>query len=267
MKTNNTGPRFTGGLARPIQAVEQHLVSSSGVATERQRSEAPSAEGAIVPARLSAIPVPVVAKSFAQLAIFVGDGTGSMQFLAPSGRPKWVEVAEGVRETISRLNTSRQRENFKCAYVTFDERGLVRMPPTPVKEVDLTQDFNPTIDLNGGTFLGAGMNEAFPLAKQSLAENLDLPASVVIVVLSDGRDREGTGEGPEESIRIADAIKRNPRITICTCYFATDGLIDPEAEETLRRIASDPVRGYRTVTDAATIREFFLASVSAGRIP
>lgn len=87
----------------------------------------------------------------------------------------------------------------------------------------------------------------------------------MIVVLSDGRDREASGLGPAETLRIADQIKRTPAITICSAYFAQKGLSDPEAEDVLRRIASNPVTGYKTVYDAETLRAFFVSSVSAGR--
>jgi hypothetical protein len=87
-----------------------------------------------------------------------------------------------------------------------------------------------------------------------------VPHSVVIVVMSDGMSHDDPSS-------IADRIKENPQITICSTLFAMKNGSDEQtgnAQQLLQYIASSPVH-YKTVYDHETLRKFFIASVSSGK--
>ena len=212
------------------------------------------------------IPAPAVPQSFCQFAILVQDGSGSMEGPALSGMSKADSVNAATRDLFGRFKASSQRKNFRFSVVSFASEARVQMEPTGAADLDENGNFDPRHHNGTDTFIGSGLRVAQCLAEEFLATaGREVPASCVIVVLSDGRDREASGAGPDETLRIAEEIKRNPSITLCTAYFAQKGLSDPEAEDVLRRIASNPVTGYKTVFDAETLRSFFQASLSAGR--
>ncbi len=169
-------------------------------------------------------------------------------------------VSAAVREMLTRMSVSRHMRNFYFAVITFDGQARVHTPVTPVADVDDNADYDPMRGHGGGTNIGAGLREAQQIAEGFLRTAPDdLPASVVIVVLSDGLDFDPTG-----SMRLADEIRNNPRITICSTYFAEVGALEPAAQDHLRALASNPGIGFKTIYDAETLRKFFLASVSAG---
>lgn len=212
------------------------------------------------------IPAPAVPRTFLQYGILVLDGSGSMNGQALNNMSKADGVQVAVRDVLERSKASSQRKNFRFAVVSFGSEGRVLMEPTAASDVDDNGNFDPRHPDATDTFIGSGLRVAHCLAEEFLAETgREVPASCVIVVLSDGRDREASGQGPAETLGIAEKIKRNPAITLCAAYFAEKGLSDPEAEDVLRRIASNPVTGYKTVYDAETLRAFFQASLSAGR--
>ena len=77
---------------------------------------------------------------------------------------------------------------------------------------------------------------------------------------------DGECQNSASTRQVAEAIKKGPngsRITICSTLFATVGTPNPGAEALLKEIASDPVRNYKTVYDANTLRGFFVASLSS----
>jgi Mg-chelatase subunit ChlD len=209
-----------------------------------------------------AIPMPLVPQSFHQLGIFVLDGSGSMtEEVSGGGMTKADAVNGAVRDLFTRFKASRQKSNFSFAVVAFDEDASVHLDVTPAAGVDDNADYNPLDGHGGGTFIGGGLEVARGIAERFLAgARPDIPASVVIVVMSDGECGS-----PDATIAVAEGVKRVERVTVCATHFARVGHSDPAAQATLKKIATDPVRGYKTVYDAESLRVFFIASVSAGR--
>jgi len=209
-----------------------------------------------------AIALPIVPQSFHQLGIFVLDGSGSMSDTVSGGAMSKADAVNGaLRDLLTRFKVSRQKSNFSFAVVAFDEEASVHLDITPATGVDDNADYNPQDGHGGGTFIGGGLEAARGIAERFLASaRPDIPASVIIVVMSDGECAT-----PDTTVAIANAVKRVERVTLCATHFASIGQSDPAAQATLKQIASDPVRGYKTVYDAESLRAFFLASMSAGR--
>jgi Mg-chelatase subunit ChlD len=202
----------------------------------------------------------VVPPSFQQLGIFVLDGSGSMS--ESIGKlTKADAVNRALRDLFTRFKASKKRENFSFAVVTFDGSAKSRMGVTAAGQVDDYADYDPRQGHGGGTFIGAGLEEAQSIAEAFLQNaRPDLPASVVLVVMSDG----ACGKGAQTKA-IADRIKQNPKVTVCAAYFAVKGQSGTGVLNTLEDIASDPLNGCKTVWDAETLRAFFISSVTAGR--
>lgn len=212
------------------------------------------------------IPKLIVPQTYNQLGLIVADGSASMEGEALTGMTKADAVSQAIREVFTRFKVSSQRKNLSLALVEFATEGRLRLAPTSAADLDDNASYNPIQADGQGTFIGSGLLVAQQMAEEFLANaRREMPNSVIIVVLSDGRDREGTGEGPEETLAIAEAIKCNPAIRICSCYFAEKGVDDLEAQDTLRRIASNPATGFTVVYNAETLRNYFMASFSAGR--
>jgi uncharacterized protein YegL len=202
----------------------------------------------------------VIPPSFQQLGIFILDGSGSMS--GSIGKmTKADAVNRALRDLFTRFKASKKRENFAFAVVTFDAAAKTRLDVTPAGQVDDYADYDPRHGHGGGTFIGAGLEAAERIAEAYLQNaRPDLPASVVLVVMSDG-----ACGSPDRTKAVAARIKKNERIKICAAYFAVKGQSGSGVLETLEEIASDPVNGCKTVYDAETLRAFFIASVSAGR--
>ncbi len=199
-------------------------------------------------------------QTFSQLGILVLDGSGSMGEEAVGKVTKAQSVNCAVREMLTRFSVSRHKRNFAFAVVAFDDQASVHTPITPAAEIDDNTDYDPMRGHGGGTDISAGLREAQRIADEFLRTAPDdIPSSVVIVVMSDGLDGEPAG-----SLRLAEEIKRNPAVTICTTYFSQVGAVEPQAQDHLRALATYPATGFKTVYDAETLRKFFIASVSAG---
>jgi len=163
------------------------------------------------------------------------------------------------------LTTQNLKEpDFSMAVVTFDDKVKVHTPITRVDDgagntIDDNADYDPMKGHGNGTDIGVGLKEAQTLAEQFLnsAPPESVPHSVVIVVMSDGM----SGGNPTA---VADVIKQNSNITICTTLFAQKGNADSQAQQLLKEIASTPMQ-YKTVYDAETLRKFFIASVASGK--
>jgi len=203
--------------------------------------------------------------TFSQLGVLVLDGSGSMENPAVGKLTKAEAVNNAVREMLTRFSVSRHKRNFSFAVVTFDDEAAVHTPLTPATEIDDNADYDPLRNHGGGTSIATGLAEARRIADEFLATApADIPSSAVIVVMSDGRDGEGGVGDPAHTLRLADEIKANPAVTLCTTYFGIPGEGDTVAQDHLRALASNPATGFKTVYDAETLRKFFIASVSAG---
>lgn len=199
---------------------------------------------------------------FNQLGILVLDGSGSMEETTKGNITKAQAVNDSVRNVLTRFKRSRYVKNFSFAVVTFDEQAKVHTPTTAAIDINDDGDFDPMRGHGGATNIGGGLIEAKRIAGDFLRKGPRDTSSVVIIVMSDGRDCEcGVGD-PEQTLRIAEEIKSNPGITICSTYFAAIDGQDQSEQDHLMKIASDPSKHYKTVSDAESLRAFFMASLS-----
>lgn len=213
--------------------------------------------------RTTQIGLVVAPPSFHQLGLLVLDGSGSMSEPAAGNITKAQAVNVAVREMLTRFKASRHVRNFSFAVVSFDEDAAVHTPITAATAIDDYADYDPLNGRGGGTRIAAGLESARTVAAEFLRREHPVPPTVVIVLMSDGRDGEGGLADPRDTLRLAEEIKRTPHVTICTTYFARVGSVDPPSQEHLRSIATNPETGYKTVYDAETLRRFFIASLSA----
>jgi uncharacterized protein YegL len=209
----------------------------------------------------SNIPLMKSTPSYMQVGIFVSDGSGSMGDKISPMLTKAGATNKAIREVFTLFKASSKQDWFSFAVVPFGERASVQMGITPCAQVNDNASYDPMIGNGGGTFIGSGLEEANRLAEEFLQQApKDIPTSVVIVVLSDG-----ACGNPAATKAIAQRIKQNDRIKICAAFFAVKGKADSGVMELLEEIANDPISGCKTVYDAQTLRDFFIASVSAGR--
>jgi uncharacterized protein YegL len=201
-----------------------------------------------------------ITAAFHQLGLIVMDGSGSMTEKVGT-LTKAQATNKAVREMFTRFKAGRKQDFFSFAVVTFDSKAVRRLEATPAAQVNDNASYDPLQGHGGGTFIGGGLEEAGKIAEDFLANaRPDIPTSVVIVVLSDG-----ACGNQQQTKAIADRLKTNPKITICAAYFGMTGQSGTGVLETLEEIASDPISGCKTVYDAQTLRDFFVASVTAGR--
>jgi uncharacterized protein YegL len=203
------------------------------------------------------------APTFNQLGILVLDGSGSMKESISDGITKAQAVDTAVREIFGRLRRSTKAKNFSLSVVTFDQNAQLHTPVTPATEVDDNGNYDPAENHGGGTNIATGLLEAKRVAGEFLrSAPRGVPTSVVIVLMSDGRDGDGGVGDPEATRHIAEDIKQNPAITICSTYFAGEDARVPQEEENLRFLASNPAKNYRPAYDLESLRNFFFGSLS-----
>jgi len=148
--------------------------------------------------------------------------------------------------------------------VTFDHRVQVRLQPTQVGlDLDDNGDYDPTQGHGGGTRIYAALEEAERIAAKFLSEAPEggVPHSVVILLMSDGLCSD-----PARTKQVAERIKQSScgsSVVLACAFFGTVGKPDPSGERLLQDIATDPVKYYKTVYDAETLRGFFVASMES----
>lgn len=203
--------------------------------------------------------LPHVPRTFNQLGLLVLDGSGSMSEPSHDKCAKAQSVSHAVKELLTKLKHSRVSKNFSIGVVTFDTSAKIHTPVTSIEAVDDFADYDPLLAHGGGTDIGVALQTAQRMAEEFLSQPnaAAMPHSVVIVVMSDGM----SGGDP---LTIANSIKQNSKITICTTLFATVGKSEPQAEQLLKEIASSPIN-YRTIYAGDDLRKFFIASVSSGK--
>jgi uncharacterized protein YegL len=203
------------------------------------------------------IEVPRVPKTYDELGILVLDGSGSMSEESLNKISKAQSVSLAVRELITRLKVSRKAKNFSLAVVTFDAHAIIHTDITSVEQMDDSADYDPLAGHGGGTDIGVGLKVAHDIATRFLSSGTgSLSQSVVVVIMSDGASSR-----PDEAIVIANEMKENAKITLCTTLFARIRENNTAAQSLLLNLASSP-NHYKTIYDAETLRNFFLASLS-----
>ncbi|MFY0602170.1 MAG: VWA domain-containing protein [Cyclobacteriaceae bacterium] len=202
-------------------------------------------------------------KQFHQLGILVLDGSGSMQEQAQGGLTKANAVNDAVRELFTRFKVSRVKQNFSFAVVAFDNTATLVTAPTEAAAIDDNGNYDPLSVKGGGTCIFEGLELSEKMANDFLENETDggVYHSVVILVMTDGMCFD-----PSKTTSSAENIKNGSnggKITICTTYFGKIGESNAPAKELLKKVATDPVMGFKEVYDAETLRSFFEKSISA----
>jgi len=201
------------------------------------------------------------AKTFEQLGILVLDGSGSMEEQTAQHISKADAVTSAVNDLFSRFKASSMRNNFCFAIVNYDHRSIVKMQPTPVKDIDDHGDYNPMEDLGGATYISEGLKEAKKIAEIFLSQSQEggIDRSVVIVIMTDGVDMT-----QPETISMANSLKKMDKVKVCGCFFETlgaDAKKMNECIEYVKGLCSSPM-DFSPVSSADQLRTFFIASMS-----
>lgn len=203
------------------------------------------------PRRLSGLPLPEI------LGIFVLDGSGSMSEEIARGFNKADAVSIAVRDLISRLKHSHFRNRYSLGIVNYDHRSVIKMSPTPVKDIDEHDDYNPMVGLGGGRYISEGLKDAKEMAESFLQGGTK--REVVVMIVTDGVDLT-----QHETISIANTLKHMEFVQVAGCFFETLGY---DADEMSK--CADYVKSLcssetlcSTVDSAATLRVFFAACMS-----
>ena len=200
-------------------------------------------------------------KSFEQLGILVLDGSGSMSEQTAQHISKADAVTQAVNDMFSRFKASRNKNNFSFAIVNYDHRSIVKMKPTPVKDVDDHGDYNPMDGLGGATYISKGLEDAEKIAKdfQNQSQKSGLTRSVVIVIMTDGVDMTKA-----ETTSVANRLKKMNNVYVSGCFFETldaDEKKMQECADFVKTLCTDETR-FSMVSTAEALRNFFEASMS-----
>lgn len=199
-----------------------------------------------------------------QLGILVLEGSGSMSDQLAGKLTKAQIVDQAVKDLLNRLIVSKNNQDFSISLVSFDEHCRVHTFPTRVtdkkgRKIDADADYDPTKSHGGGSDIAQALKEAHVLAEEFLsgAKADEVPHSVVIVLMSNGVSQT-------DPLSVANYIKENPNITLCSSLFTSKDETHPvidQAREILEQIATSPEH-YVEVHDGETLRDFFIDSVS-----
>jgi Mg-chelatase subunit ChlD len=200
-------------------------------------------------------------KTFEQLGILVLDGSGSMEEQTAQHISKADAVTSAVNDLFSRFKASGIRNNFSFAIINYDKRSIVKMPPTPVKDVDDHGDYNPMEGLGGATYISEGLKDAKKIAEDFLNQSQEggVAKSVVVLIMTDGVDMT-----QPETISMANTLKQMDHVKVAGCFFETLGAdIDAmnECADYVRGLCSTPM-DFSSVSSADMLRTFFIASMS-----
>lgn len=198
---------------------------------------------------------------FKQLGILVLDGSGSMEEQTALKVSKADSVTVAVNDFFSRCKVSKNRNNFTFAIVNYDHRAVVKMQPTPVKDIDDHGDYNPMDGLGGATYISEGLKAAKKIAEDFLSQSQagGLARSVIVLIMTDGVDMTQA-----ETISMANTLKQMEHVKVAGCFFETLGADASEMRKCadyMKSLCTDESY-YTDVKTAEELRKFFEASVS-----
>ena len=181
-----------------------------------------------------------------QLAVLVLDSRSSMT----GARAE--EAAATVAELIDQVRVTSRAATMSVAGVTFAAGATDRWGPVPAAEADGSTHRRPVAE--SGTSIAAGLTEAERQIRRFLAmDPRGLPSSIVVVLLSDGEC--GT---PDETRRVADRLRADPRVKLATMLFPGNGAA------LLEEISSQPHYAWSTRgTDPESRLRFVRAALAA----
>lgn len=200
-------------------------------------------------------------KMFEQLGILVLDGSGSMEEQTALRISKADSVTQAVNDLFSRFKESKNRNNFSFAIVNYDHRSVVKLYPTPVKDIDDHGDYNPMEGLGGATYISEGLKDAKKIAEDFLSQSQEggLSRSVVVLIMTDGVDMT-----QPQTISMANTLKQMANVKVAGCFLETLGADADEMRkcaEYVKGLCTDETL-YSNVNSAETMRTFFIASMS-----
>jgi uncharacterized protein YegL len=204
-------------------------------------------------------------RTFHQLGILILDGSGSMATIGDGNRAIADNVNQAVREFLGYFKGSSIANNFSIAVITFDNNSKIHTPITELTKIDDFADYNPMSGHGGGTYIGGALQTAEQLAIEFLKspESTSIPYDVRFIVMSDSGCQL-----PEKTKEVAEKIKQNDRIMICSSLFADRNKVGDldvkEAKTVLADIASAS-NLYKTAYGENDLRQFFISSMSAKR--
>lgn len=208
-------------------------------------------------------PMGSVPQTFNQLGIFLIDGSGSMTDPYHGGLKKHEAVSDAIRGALTRFKRSQKRSCFSFAVVVFGVDAAIHTMPKKAEDIDDNEDYDPykcNLVNAGGTNIGVGLQKCENLIQEFYNEAIEgIPNKIAVVILSDGMSEENF------TYTKASELKQNPNTEIYCCLFEGTALEGNETAATrlLRSLASDPVKGYKTVYNPDLIRDFFISSITS----
>jgi len=199
-------------------------------------------------------------KKIEQLGIIVLDGSGSMQEPDSSGATKAASADRAAQDLIRRLQQSRRRDNFFISVITYDDKAIIRLEPTPVTNITQIPSFDPLNGHGGQTNIGGALQKAYEVAKGFLRDESSFVRCVVIVLMTDGQ--HNTGQDPETVV--SEIKKSELPIKIATVGFGT-GDIDVVFLEKIASTTRSDMGGqkmFKLTNNPEELRNFFEASVT-----
>jgi uncharacterized protein YegL len=206
---------------------------------------------------------PKPSRTFHQLGILCLDGSRSMKTIGDRNISLAATVNLAVRDFLGYFKArSHYAVDFSIAVIFFDENATVHTPITELLRINDFDDFNPLNGHGGTTYIGSALEKAEELANQFLndPESKILDHTVRIIVMSDGLCLQ-----PESTKEIAEKLKKNDKITICSTLFTKNGNIEKDELEKARSILLDIASGenfYKTVYGEEDLKQFFITSMS-----
>lgn len=202
------------GLRRHFAAATRRASRAPGFAPEFEAAEAPWApEVTLVRVSVQAPAAPAVVRAPANVILLL-DVSGSMD--APNRLPL---VQEAVRGLLDRL-----QPDDRVGVVTYAGESRVLLAPTPLAEVRRVREAVQALEARGRTNGGAGLAEAFALARSDGREH----GEHLVILCTDGEFNMGqTGEGELAQLVAANAAAG---VRLAIFGFGRHGQIDPRLE-------------------------------------
>lgn len=193
------------------------------------------------------------------LGILVLDGSGSMEELTAQKISKADAVSKAVNDLFSKFKE--RKCNYSFAIVNYDHRSIVKMKPTPVKDIVDHGDYNPMDGLGGATNISLGLKDAKKMSEDFLSRN---PNGIVVVMLmTDGIDMT-----QHETVSLANAMKQMKNVKLTGCFFETmgaDAAAMKKCADFIQSLCSSP-DDFRMVNDYWPLREFFFNSIDQDQV-
>lgn len=214
------------------------------------------------------IPQPLAPQAWYQLGVMVIDGSGSMALpyagdeevgLGGGGVRSKAEATEDALKTfVVRMQQSHNAPNFGLSFVFFNDEVTHERKPVVVPELDPNSRYDSTAYGVGGTAIHSGLDAATLIIEAFMREGaaLEIPLSAVVVLMSDGEERDD----PVKVAAAANRIKALPKTKMTSCLFATQG--QPAVGETLLQEVASAPEFYQRAYSTEQLRKFFEASLT-----